>query len=95
MDCNSFYASCEQVFRPDLSGKPVLSNNNNNNNNNDGCIIARSAEAKKLGIPMGEAFFKIKGFLKAKNVAVFSSNFSLYAICQHGSWRPWRKSALR
>jgi DNA polymerase V len=55
VDCNSFYASCEQVFRPDLRGKPVVVLSNN-----DGCIIARSAEAKKLGIPMGEAFFKVK-----------------------------------
>ena len=73
VDCNSFYASCEQVFRPDLRGKPVVVLSNN-----DGCIIARSAEAKKLGIPMGEAFFKVQGYLKAKKVAVFSSNFALY-----------------
>ena len=73
VDCNSFYASCEQVFRPDLRGKPVVVLSNN-----DGCIIARSAEAKKLGIPMGEPFFKVQGFLKAKNIAVFSSNFALY-----------------
>ena len=73
VDCNSFYAACEQVFRPDLRGKPVVVLSNN-----DGCIIARSAEAKKLGIPMGEAYFKVQGFLKARNVAVFSSNFALY-----------------
>ena len=73
VDCNSFYASCEQVFRPDLRGKPVVVLSNN-----DGCIIARSAEAKKLGIPMGEAFFKVQGVIKAHNVTVFSSNFALY-----------------
>lgn len=73
VDCNSFYASCEQVFRPDLRGKPVVVLSNN-----DGCIIARSAEAKKLGIPMGEAFFKVEDFLKDKKVTVFSSNFALY-----------------
>ncbi len=73
VDCNSFYASCEQVFRPDLRGKPVVVLSNN-----DGCIIARSAEAKKLGIPMGEAFFKVQDVIKAHNVTVFSSNFALY-----------------
>ncbi len=73
MDCNNFYASCERLFRPDLIGRPmvVLSNN-------DGCIVARSAEAKALGIPMGEPEFKARAFLKRHNVAVFSSNYTLY-----------------
>ncbi|MBQ9405317.1 MAG: Y-family DNA polymerase [Desulfovibrio sp.] len=73
VDCNSFYASCEQVFRPDLRGKAIVVLSNN-----DGCIIARSAEAKKLGIAMGEPYYKVQGLLKAKEVNVFSSNFPLY-----------------
>lgn len=73
VDCNSFYASCEQVFRPDLRGQPVVVLSNN-----DGCIVARSAEAKKLGVPMGEPVFKIANFLKERNVAIFSSNYPLY-----------------
>lgn len=73
VDCNNFYASCERLFRPDLVGKPiaVLSNN-------DGCIISRSDEAKALGIGMGEPEFKVREELKAKGVAVFSSNYALY-----------------
>lgn len=73
VDCNSCYASCEQVFRPDLRGKPlvVLSNN-------DGCIIARTREAKALGIPDLKPYFKIKPFLKQHRVHVFSANFRLY-----------------
>ena len=70
---NIFYASCEQVSRPDLLGKPVVVLSNN-----DGGIMARSAEVRKPGIPTGEVYFKIQGFLKARNVAVFSSNFALY-----------------
>lgn len=74
VDVNSFYASCETVFRPDLRGKPVICLSNN-----DGCIIARSAEAKKLGIKMGDPYFKIKDDLSRHNVHVFSSNYALYA----------------
>jgi len=73
IDCNSFYASCEKVFRPDLAGKPVVVLSNN-----DGMIIARSAEAKKLGIEMAEPYFKIKEELEKHGVAVFSSNYELY-----------------
>lgn len=58
VDCNSFYASCEQVFRPDLRGKPVVVLSNN-----DGCIVARSPEAKAVGIPELQPYFKIKGLL--------------------------------
>lgn len=72
-DCNNFYASCEQLFRPDLRNRPVVVLSNN-----DGCVIARSAEAKALNIAMGEAEFRIHGFLKEHGVAVFSSNFALY-----------------
>lgn len=75
IDCNSFYASCEQVFRPDLQGKPVVVLSNN-----DGCIIAANKEAKALThIPMFEPVFKIKDVLKANNVTCFSSNYTLYA----------------
>lgn len=73
IDCNSCYASCEQIFRPDLRGKPVVVLSNN-----DGCIIARSKEAKQLGIPDLQPYFKIQSLLKQKNVTVFSANFSLY-----------------
>lgn len=73
VDCNSFYASCEQVFRPDLRGKPVVVLSNN-----DGFIVARSKEAKALGIPDLEPFFKVEHLLKKHSVAVFSSNYQLY-----------------
>jgi DNA-directed DNA polymerase len=74
IDANSFFASCEQVYRPDLRGKPVVVLSNN-----DGCVIARNAEAKLLGIPMGEPYFRCRDFLRARGVAVFSSNYGLYA----------------
>lgn len=73
VDCNSCYASCEQVFRPDLRGKPVIVLSNN-----DGCIIARSKEAKALGIPDLQPYFKIERQLKKDHVKVFSANFRLY-----------------
>ena len=74
IDANSFFASCEQVYRPDLRGKPVVVLSNN-----DGCVIARNAEAKLLGIPMGEPYFRCRDFLRVRGVAVFSSNYGLYA----------------
>lgn len=74
VDVNSFYASCETIFRPDLRGRPVIVLSNN-----DGCVIARSAEAKALGVPMGAPYFKIKAEMRRRNVAVFSSNYALYA----------------
>jgi DNA polymerase V len=73
IDCNNFYASCERLFRPDLIGRPVVVLSNN-----DGCIIARSNEAKALGIGMGTPCFKQEAILKKHNVAVFSSNYPLY-----------------
>ena len=73
IDCNNFYASCERLFRPDLADRPVVVLSNN-----DGCIIARSNEAKKLGIGMGTPYFKNKALLRRFNVAVFSSNYPLY-----------------
>lgn len=74
VDVNSFYASCETVFRPDLRGRPVVVLSNN-----DGCVIARSAEAKKLGIKMGDPYFKCKDYLRYHGVVCFSSNYELYA----------------
>ena len=73
VDCNSFYASCEQVFRPDLRGKPVVVLSNN-----DGFVVARSREAKALGIGDLQPFFKIESLLRQYNVAIFSSNYPLY-----------------
>ena len=74
VDVNSFYASCETVFRPDLRGKPVVVLSNN-----DGCVIARSAEAKALQLPMGAPYFKLKDEFRRHKVQVFSSNYALYA----------------
>src|SRR5512133_2619008 len=73
MDCNNFYASCERVFRPDLNGKPVVVLSNN-----DGCVIARSNEAKAVGVPMGAPAYQYHELFKKHNVAVFSANFALY-----------------
>lgn len=73
VDCNNFYASCERVFNPKLENKPVVVLSNN-----DGCVIARSNEAKALGIPMGAPAFKMEEFLKTNQVYVFSSNYALY-----------------
>ena len=72
-DCNNFFASCERVFRPDLEGKPVVVLSNN-----DGCIIARSNEAKALGIKMGTPLFQAREVIERNDVAVFSSNYQLY-----------------
>ena len=72
-DCNNFYASCERAFDPKLRHKPIIVLSNN-----DGCVIARSNEAKSLGIKMGEPIFKIKKIIKENNVYTFSSNFELY-----------------
>jgi DNA polymerase V len=73
IDCNSFFASCERAFNPELIDKPlaILSNN-------DGCVIARSSEAKALGIPMGAPLFKYKEIITEKNIEIRSSNYSLY-----------------
>lgn len=73
VDCNNFYASCERLFRPGLEGRPVVVLSNN-----DGCVIARSNEAKVIGIGMGAAFHLIKDQLRRDRVAVFSSNYALY-----------------
>ena len=81
-DCNNFFASCERVFRPDLQGKPVIVLSSN-----DGCAIARSNEAKALGIKMGDPLFKIKDIVQKHNVAVFSGNMALYGdMSQRVCW---------
>lgn len=73
VDCNSFYCSCERVFRPDLENKPVVVLSNN-----DGCIISITDEAKKLGITMAAPYFKSKEIIERHGIAVFSSNYNLY-----------------
>ncbi|WP_029893713.1 Y-family DNA polymerase [Desulfohalovibrio reitneri] len=73
VDCNSFYASCERVFAPHLARRPVVVLSNN-----DGCVVARSAEAKALDIPMGAPAFKWEAVFRRHGVAVFSSNYALY-----------------
>lgn len=73
VDCNNFYVSCEQVFNPKLIGKPVIALSNN-----DGCVIARSNEAKAIGIRMGIPVFKIRDIIKTYKVHVYSSNYTLY-----------------
>jgi DNA polymerase V len=78
IDCNNFYASCERVFRPDLIGKPIVVLSNN-----DGCVIARSNEAKELGIPMGAPAFEYESNFRQHNVHVFSANFALYGDMSH------------
>ncbi|CDN31331.1 Error-prone lesion bypass DNA polymerase V (UmuC) [Mucinivorans hirudinis] len=77
-DANNFFASCERVFNPSLNGRPVVVLSNN-----DGCIIARSEEAKRLGIKMGEPLFKARETIERHGVAVFSSNYQLYGDMSH------------
>src|SRR3954453_8746038 len=77
IDANSFYASCEQVFRPDLWGKPVIVLSNN-----DACAVARSASAKALGIPATAPVFEYQDLIEREKIAVFSSNYELYASFQ-------------
>jgi DNA polymerase V len=74
VDCNNFYASCERVFNPALRGRPVIVLSNN-----DGCVIARSNEAKELKIKMGQPVFQIKNLIEEHNIEVWSSNYALYA----------------
>jgi DNA polymerase V len=79
VDCNSFYCSCERLFRPDILQKPVVVLSNN-----DGCIISRSDEAKKLGVGMAGPYFQEKHVIEKNNITVFSSNYHLYGDL---SWR--------
>ncbi len=74
VDANNFYASAESAFNPGLAGRPVVVLSNN-----DGCIVARSKEAKRLGIPMAAPLFKVRGLLERHNAAILSSNYALYA----------------
>ncbi len=73
VDCNSFYASCERLFRPDLHSRPVVVLSNN-----DGCVVTMSREAKSLGIRRGAPYFKVRRELEQAGAAVFSSNYTLY-----------------
>lgn len=73
IDCNNFYASCERVFKPNLNNRAVVVLSNN-----DGCVIARSNESKSLGIEMGVPYYQIKEQIKSHDIAVFSSNYTLY-----------------
>src|SRR6478752_1366867 len=79
VDCNSFYCSCERVFKPELDDRPVVVLSNN-----DGCIISRSDEAKDLGVEMAGPYFKAKPLIEKYDVATFSSNYNLYGEL---SWR--------
>lgn len=74
VDVNAFYARCETAFRPDLKGRPVVVLSNN-----DGCVIARSPEAKAVGVKMGDPYFKQKDLFRRCGVVCFSSNYELYA----------------
>lgn len=74
VDCNNFYASCEKLFRPDLTNVPVIVLSNN-----DGCVVARSKESKELGIKMGVPVFQIQELIRQHNIQTFSSNYALYA----------------
>lgn len=73
IDCNNFFVSCERVFDPSLNNRPVVVLSNN-----DGCVIARSNEAKALGIKMAQPFFQVRELVKKHNIAVHSTNFTLY-----------------
>jgi DNA polymerase V len=79
IDCNSFYCSCERLFRPELYSKPVVVLSNN-----DGCIVSRSDEAKAIGVEMAGPYFKAKPLILKHGVATFSSNYNLYGDL---SWR--------
>jgi DNA polymerase V len=79
VDCNSFYCSCERLFRPDLQQKPVVVLSNN-----DGCIVSRSDEAKALGVGMAAPYFEARPLIQKHNISVFSSNYNLYGDL---SWR--------
>jgi DNA polymerase V len=73
IDCNNFFVSCERLFRPDLEGRPVVVLSSN-----DGCVVARSNEARQLGVPMGAPIFKYRQLFKEQGIVRFSANFELY-----------------
>lgn len=74
IDANNFYVSCERVFRPSLEGRPVVVLSNN-----DGCVVARSAEVKALGVAMGTPWFQLQKLAKQEGIIALSSNYTLYA----------------
>ena len=76
VDVNNCYVSCERIFNPSLNNRPVIVLSSN-----DGCAVARSQEAKDIGIKMGVPVFQIQDIIKKHNVQVFSSNFALYGAC--------------
>lgn len=78
VDVNAFYCSCERIFRPELRQRPVVVLSNS-----DGCIVARTSEAKALGLKMGDPYFKVRAFLEQNGVAVFSSNYTVYGELSH------------
>ncbi len=90
VDCNNFYASCEKLFRPDLKDTPVVVLSNN-----DGCVVARSREAKLLGIKMGVPVFQIKAEMQRHGILAFSSNYALYADLSSRVMRTLEKMAPR
>jgi DNA polymerase V len=79
IDCNNFYCSCERLFKPQLEKKPIVVLSNN-----DGCIVSRSDEAKRLGVPMAAPYFMVKPMIQEHAIQVFSSNYNLYGDL---SWR--------
>lgn len=87
-DCNNFYASCERVFNPSLNHRPVIVLSNN-----DGCVIARSNEAKELGIKMGQPLYQLREIIRTNNVALFSSNYQLYGDMSHRVMQTLRQLA--
>ena len=89
VDCNSFYVSCERVFNPKLNDRPVVVLSNN-----DGCIIARSKEAKEIGIPMATPLFKVKDLVKKHDVELCSSNYTLYQDMSNRVMSVLRSSGL-
>ncbi len=73
LDCNNFYASCERVFDASIKTKPIVVLSNN-----DGCVVARSEEAKQIGVTMGAPLFKVESLLQDNDAEIFSSNYALY-----------------
>jgi DNA polymerase V len=90
VDCKNFYVSCEQLFRPELRGKPVVVLSNN-----DGCAVSRSNEAKALGIKMGEPYFKLRDLVAREGLITCSSNYALYADLSSRVMRTLRTMAPR
>ena len=88
-DLGNCYCSCEKVFRPDLEGKPIVVLSNN-----DGCVVARSNEAKKMGIKEGTPYFQFAELFPGQKIAVFSSNYKLYGEMPCATWNKRRKDSI-